>query len=63
MAIRPIVRYPDRRLAMPARPVTAFDEGLREQAAGLLDTMRAAPGMGSTAPHVGGQACRRVIGP
>ncbi|MBR1129072.1 peptide deformylase [Bradyrhizobium iriomotense] len=53
MTIRPIVRYPDRRLAMPARPVTAFDESLRELAADLLDTMRAAPGIGITAPHVG----------
>ena len=53
MAIRPIVRYPDRRLAMPARPVTAFDDGLRQLAADLLETMRAAPGIGITAPHIG----------
>jgi peptide deformylase len=53
MTIRPIVRYPDRRLAMPARPVTAFDPGLRELAADLLETMRGAPGIGITAPHVG----------
>jgi peptide deformylase len=53
MTIHPIVRYPDRRLAMPARPVTAFDDGLRELAADLLETMRAAPGIGITAPHIG----------
>ncbi|WP_171257854.1 peptide deformylase, partial [Acinetobacter baumannii] len=53
MAIRPIVRYPDRRLAMPARPVTAFDDGLRALAIDLLETMRAAPGIGITAPHIG----------
>src|SRR6187402_1606368 len=53
MTIRPIIRYPDRRLAMPARPVTAFDEGLRALAADLLETMRAAPGIGITAPHIG----------
>jgi peptide deformylase len=53
MTIRPIVRYPDRRLAMPARPVTGFDKGLRELAADLLETMRAAPGIGITAPHIG----------
>ncbi|MHC4053887.1 peptide deformylase [Bradyrhizobium sp. 25ACV] len=53
MTIRPIVRYPDRRLTMPARPVTTFDDGLRELAADLLDTMRAAPGIGITAPHIG----------
>ncbi|MET4799442.1 peptide deformylase [Bradyrhizobium sp. LB11.1] len=53
MTIRPIVRYPDRRLAMRARPVTAFDGGLRELANDLLETMRAAPGIGITASHVG----------
>jgi len=53
MTIRPIVHYPDRRLAIPARPVTAFDDSLRELAADLLDTMRAAPGIGITAPHIG----------
>ncbi|MCK1393988.1 peptide deformylase [Bradyrhizobium sp. 1] len=53
MTIRPIVRYPDRRLAMPARPVTVFDDSLRELATDLLDTMRAAPGIGITASHIG----------
>ncbi|MBR0956907.1 peptide deformylase [Bradyrhizobium japonicum] len=53
MTIRPIVRYPDRRLALPARPVTAFDESLRDLANDLLETMRAAPGIGITAPHIG----------
>lgn len=53
MTIRPIVRYPDRRLALRAGPVTAFDDTLRELAVDLLDTMRAAPGIGITAPHVG----------
>src|SRR6266702_4620828 len=53
MTIRPIIRYPDRRLAIPARPVTAFDDALRELATDLLETMRAAPGIGITAPHIG----------
>ncbi len=53
MTIRPIVRYPDRRLAIPARPVTEFDDALRELATDLLETMRAAPGIGITAPHIG----------
>ena len=53
MTIRPIIRYPDRRLAIPARPVTAFDAALRELGADLLETMRAAPGIGITAPHIG----------
>ena len=53
MTIRPIIRYPDPRLALPAQPVTAFDGALRELAADLLDTMHAAPGIGITAPHIG----------
>ncbi|WP_448032695.1 peptide deformylase [Bradyrhizobium liaoningense] len=53
MTIRPIVRYPDRRLVLPARPVTAFDDSLRDLAKDLLETMRAAPGIGITAPHIG----------
>jgi peptide deformylase len=53
MTIRPIVRYPDARLAVPAQPVVLFDDTLRELAEDLRDTMHAAPGIGITAPHVG----------
>ncbi|WP_407146685.1 peptide deformylase [Bradyrhizobium sp. ORS 86] len=53
MTIRSIVRYPDPRLALPAQPVTVFDDALRELAGDLLDTMHAAPGIGITAPHIG----------
>jgi peptide deformylase len=53
MPIRPIIRYPDARLALPAQPVTAFDGALRELARDLLETMHDAPGIGITAPHIG----------
>jgi peptide deformylase len=53
MAIRPIVRYPDPRLELPAQPVTAFDGALRDLAQDLLETMHATPGIGITAPHIG----------
>ena len=53
MPIRPILRYPDPGLALPAEAVTAFDDALRDLATDLLDTMRAAPGIGITAPHIG----------
>lgn len=53
MTIRPIIRYPDPRLALPAQAVTVFDGVLRDLAQDLLDTMHAAPGIGITAPHVG----------
>ena len=60
MAIRPIVRYPDPRLAFPAQLVTVFDNALRDLASDLLDTMHAAPGIGITAPHIG-VSCRVVV--
>ena len=53
MPIRPIIRYPDPRLALPAQPVTAFDSALRDLAQDLLETMHAAPGIGIAAPHIG----------
>ncbi|WP_441242227.1 peptide deformylase [Tardiphaga sp. 768_D3_N2_1] len=53
MSIRPIVRYPDSRLARPAADVTVFDDALRALADNLRDTMHAAPGIGITAPHIG----------
>ncbi|MFQ0814614.1 peptide deformylase [Brucella anthropi] len=53
MTIRPIVTYPDKRLHAVAERVTLFDNALLELANDLLDTMRAAPGIGITAPHIG----------
>ncbi|EJW10292.1 Peptide deformylase [Rhodovulum sp. PH10] len=53
MPVRTIVTFPDPRLREPARPVEAFGDRLKALAADLLDTMRAAPGIGITAPHVG----------
>lgn len=53
MTIRPILRFPDPRLRLPAAPVQEFDAALRLLAADLLETMRAAPGIGITAPHIG----------
>jgi peptide deformylase len=53
MPIRPIIRYPDPRLALPAQPVTVFNGALRDLARDLLETIHAAPGIGITAPHIG----------
>ena len=53
MAILPIVRFPDPRLRAVAEPVERFDAELQALAGDLLETMRAAPGIGITAPHVG----------
>jgi len=53
MTIRPIIPFPDPRLRLAAEPVRAFDSELRTLALDLTETMRAAPGIGITAPHIG----------
>ena len=53
MAVREIVKFPDPRLKAVAAPVIAFDAALAALAGDLLDTLRAAPGIGITAPHIG----------
>lgn len=53
MAIRPILRFPDPLLSRETKTVDLFDDALRALADDLLDTMRAAPGIGITAPHIG----------
>jgi peptide deformylase len=53
MTIRPILRFPDPRLRVAAGPVTLFGAPLRTLVDDLLETMRAAPGIGITAPHLG----------
>lgn len=53
MAVLSILKYPDPGLSSPCLPVTVFNDALRQLAGDLLDTMRAAPGVGITAAHVG----------
>ncbi|BBK31449.1 peptide deformylase [Stella humosa] len=53
MTVLPILRYPDARLRLPCQPVAVFDDALRRLAQDLVETMRAAPGIGITAGHVG----------
>jgi peptide deformylase len=53
MTVRTILTYPDPGLSMICAPVSSFDEELSKLAQDLLETMRAAPGVGITAAHVG----------
>lgn len=48
-----IRRYPDAALKAPAEPVTDFGPDLKRLADDLYETMKAAPGIGITAPHCG----------
>ena len=59
MTIRQIVTLPDPVLRRKARPVTRFDADLQILVNGMIDTMRAAPGVGLAAPQVG--VSERVI--
>lgn len=59
MAVREIVRFPDARLKLVAEAVERFDAELAALATDLADTMRAAPGIGITAPHIG--VAKRVV--
>ncbi|MBZ9923536.1 peptide deformylase [Mesorhizobium sp. BR1-1-4] len=53
MTVRSIVKFPNPLLRAVAQPVELFDDDLQALASDLIDTMRAAPGIGITAPHIG----------
>ena len=59
MPVLPLLRFPDPRLRQAASPIGLVDDAIRALARDLLDTMRAAPGVGITGPHVG--AMRRIV--
>ena len=53
MAVRPIRKYGDDVLRLPAQPVTEIDEALQTLIDDMVDTMYAAPGVGLAANQVG----------
>lgn len=53
MTVQPILRYPDPGLSIHCEPFTSFDDELKTLVDDLTDTMRAAPGVGITAAHIG----------
>ena len=52
MALLNILHFPDPRLRTVAKPVTEFDENLRQLVADMLETMYEAPGIGLAATQV-----------
>jgi len=50
---KPLVYFPDPALKTPCIAVDSYDQPLRTLADDLYDTMRAAPGVGITAAHIG----------
>lgn len=59
MTIRNIVTVPEPVLRRKAHPVTTFDKDLQVLIDDMIETMRAAPGVGLAAPQVG--VSQRVI--
>lgn len=55
MAVRPILRWPDKRLRMPVDKVEAITDDIRAIWADMVDTMDAMPGqgIGLAAPQIG----------
>ena len=53
MALRPIVLYPDSVLLKRTRAVDEVDDDVRQLVQDMIDTMRAAPGIGLAANQVG----------
>lgn len=53
MSLRPILTWPDDRLATVCTPVSEITDQIRVLAADMLETMYAAPGRGLAAPQVG----------
>jgi peptide deformylase len=53
MALREVRTYPDPVLKEVCRPVERIDDRIRDLAQDMIDTMRAAPGVGLAAPQVG----------
>lgn len=53
MAIRKINSFPDDVLRNKAQPVESFDSDLEKLVDDMIETMRAAPGVGLAAPQIG----------
>jgi peptide deformylase len=58
--LRPIVIYPDPRLLLKSKPVTQFNEELKELAHEMTETMRDANGVGLAAIQIG-EAIRMMV--
>lgn len=53
MAVRPFLKWPDKRLRTAAEPVTEITDEIRAIWADMIETMDALPGVGLAAPQIG----------
>jgi len=61
VAARPILLWPDRRLATPADAVGEIDDAVREIWEDMIETMEALPGVGLAAPQIGVMRALAVV--
>jgi peptide deformylase len=59
MAVRDIIKLPDKRLRLKSEPVKQIDRGIRELVDDMFETMYAAPGIGLAAIQVG--VAKRIV--
>jgi peptide deformylase len=53
MALRPVLQFPDKRLAERSREIDRIDDAIRELARDMCEVMYDEPGIGLAAPQVG----------
>jgi peptide deformylase len=53
MALREVLKFPDKRLRLVSEPVTEIDDEIRRLAEDMLEVMYDEPGIGLAAPQVG----------
>jgi peptide deformylase len=53
MALRPVLQFPDRRLAERSREIARIDDAIRELARDMCEVMYDEPGIGLAAPQIG----------
>jgi len=53
VSVRPVLRWPDRRLRTPAAEVDSITDSERAVWDDMIDTMEAMPGVGLAAPQIG----------
>ncbi len=60
MALRDVLKFPDKRLRRVSQPIEAVTDEIRQLAADMLDVMYDEPGVGLAAPQVG-EAIRLIV--
>ena len=60
MALRPVLKFPDKRLAEVSAPVAEITDAIRELARDMCEVMYDEPGIGLAAPQVG-ESIRLVV--